>query len=370
MKAASIKSLRNNFLPAFVLSALLGFGLAVSGPAVSGQQAAQLSLADILIALRSKKVTLPERNKILTEAINTRGITFSLTTEIEKELEATGADQALIDSIRKRSTIVKTSAVVMTPAEAKPNPVPVASPAQDFNFFLKRGETSSAKGDLDSALVDFGKAIELKPDSFDAYLYRGMAHLTKKALELAVADLGKAIELNPNSASAYAQRGNAFELKGDTAKAKADYQKATELDANIEPAKSSLARIVADELKAKQAEDAKKLAEAPPPVKAAPKPAPEFVDLGQIMVSLAVKMVTPSYPPAALRSGIQGKVKVEVEINENGDVTSTKAVEGHQFLRMNAEDAASRSKFKPATYEGKPIKSRGYIIYNFTPTGR
>src|SRR5687767_8666509 len=61
-------------------------------------QGNQLSLADILIGLRSKKVSLQDRNKILADAINTRGTTFSLTPEIEKELAVTGADRSLLDS--------------------------------------------------------------------------------------------------------------------------------------------------------------------------------------------------------------------------------------------------------------------------------
>src|SRR5439155_9424865 len=63
-------------------------------------QQSQLSLADFLIGLRSKKVTLEERNKILTEAAKVRGVTFALTPEIEKELENTGADKNLITAIR------------------------------------------------------------------------------------------------------------------------------------------------------------------------------------------------------------------------------------------------------------------------------
>jgi TonB family protein len=196
-----------------------------------------------------------------------------------------------------------------------------------------------------------------------------MAHLSKKALELAVADLGKAIELNPKSAMAWSSRGDAYEKKGDAAKAKADYQKAVELDANVEPAKSNLAKIVAEEQRivreaeeARRAEEAKKLAEAK-------KVVPEFVDLGQINVSSAVKMIMPIYPQTALRAGITGVVKVEVNIDDQGEITSSKAVDGPQFLRSAAEDAARRSKFRPAMFDGKPIKSKGYILYNFSPNG-
>jgi TonB family protein len=372
MKAASLLLRNKRVFPTVVLSVVITLMIGVS--AAWAQAPAQLSLADILIGLRSKKVELPERNKILTEAVLGRGITFSLTPEIEKELEATGADKGLVDAIRRKSVMVKTSAV-MTPAnDAKSSPAN-SSPAavvQDFNFFLKRAEAASEKGDLDAALVDFGKAIEIKPDSFEAYLERGIAHLSKKAFELAVSDLNKAVELNAKSAMAWANRGDAYEKKGDAGHAKADYQKAVELDANVEPAKSNLARITAEEVRlqkeadarkaeeAKKAEDAKKLADAK-------KVVPEVVDLGQIYISAAVKMTTPTYPPAALRAGIAGLVKVEVTIDEEGNVIGAKAVEGHQFLRISAEDAARRSKFKPAQFDGKPIKSKGYILYNFSP---
>jgi TonB family protein len=264
--------------------------------------------------------------------------------------------------------MVKTVAVV-GPPEVKP--APVAEPVPDFAFFMKRAESSYDKGDLDAALVDFSKAIELKPDAFAAYYQRGMAHLNKKALELAVADLSKAVELDPKSAKAWSSRGDAYEKKGDGVKAKADYQNAVALDAGIEPAKTNLAKIVAEEQRiAREAEEARKAAEIKKLAEAAKKVVPEFVDLGQIYPSLAQKMVMPAYPSMALRAGIEGKIKVELAIDEEGNVTSAKAVEGHQFLRGSAEDAARRTRFKPAMFDGKPIKSKGYIIYNFTPTGK
>lgn len=372
MKAASLQ-FSKTFIPVAVLTVVIT--LLIGASAAYAQGPAQLSLADILIGLRSKKVELPDRNKILTEAVLTRGITFSLTPEIEKELEATGADKTLVDAIKKKSVMVKTSAVITSANSsnnAKPNASPSTQPApvQDFDFFMKRAEANAEKGDVDAALVDFGKAIEMKPDSFQAYLERGTSHLNKKAFELALADLSKAVELNPKSAMAWSNRGDAFEKKGDAVKAKSDYQKAVELDANVEPAKSNLSKIVAEEQRiqkeaeeARKAEEAKKLA-------AIKKAAPEFVDLGQINISTATRMTTPTYPQAALRSGITGMVKVEVSIDDQGNVTDAKAVDGHQFLRMSAEDAARRSKFKPAMFDGKPIKSKGYILYNFSPSGK
>src|SRR3954464_11881865 len=158
MKTSSLLSLNKRPITTVVLSLVMSFIL--TAVAAHAQAPSQLSLADILIGLRSKKVDLPDRNKILTEAILARGVTFSLTPEIEKELDATGADKGLVDAIRRKSMIVKTSAIV-SPSVANKSSVPntVAAPVQDYNFFMKRAEASAQKGDLDGALVDFGKAI-------------------------------------------------------------------------------------------------------------------------------------------------------------------------------------------------------------------
>ncbi len=80
----------------------------------------------------------------------------------------------------------------------------------------------------------------------------------------------------------------------------------------------------------------------------------------------ATKMVTPIYAAIAQRTNVEGRVTVEVEIDEKGNVVSAKAVSGHQLLRSSAEDAARKSKFKPAMFGSQPIKATGSITYNFT----
>lgn len=62
-------------------------------PSIVLAQAAKLSLADLLVGLRSQKVSLEERNRILAEAVKERGITFAPSAVIESELSATGASQ-------------------------------------------------------------------------------------------------------------------------------------------------------------------------------------------------------------------------------------------------------------------------------------
>lgn len=81
-----------------------------------------LSLADVLTGLRSKKTTLAQRNKLLTAAVKQRGVTFSLTPEIEKELKSAGASIELLDAIRQKSV-------------KPPSPSQSAKPAGAMNSF-------------------------------------------------------------------------------------------------------------------------------------------------------------------------------------------------------------------------------------------
>lgn len=358
MKRISLKAFLKTRQCKFVIALLLSFAFmftALSTVAIAQQN--QLTLADILIALRSKKATLPERNKILTEAVNARGITFSLSAEIEKELSVTGADKDLIDSIRQKSQIVKIAAVV-PPVETKPKADPVPAPP-DFSFYEKRGDASILKGDFDAAVIDYTKAIEMNAEAVTSLLGRGVAYYNKKWYDLAIADYNKVIELNPKSSAAFANRGEAYEKKGNSDLAAADYKKALDLDPANESAKTNSTRLQAEQAKAMQK---------PEPIVPAPTTVPvipEFVSLGQLTESSAIRMVKPIYSPIALKSNIGGKVIVDVEIDTEGNVTSAKTVSGHQFLRQNSEDAARKSKFKPAMVGNQAVKAKGFIVYNF-----
>ena len=314
---------------------------------VAPAQSPQLSLADLLIGLRSKKVSLPERNTLLTEAVRQRGVTFTMSPEIEKELETTGATPTLVEAIRQKAP---------KPAVAvKPTPVPTPTPP-DFSFYQNRADVNAGRGEYALALPDYNRSLELKADNQLAYLNRGKTHLGLKSYDLSVKDFDKAVELNPKDSAAFLNRGVAHEKLGDTTKAMADFRTAVDLDANNETAKANLKRL----------EDAKAAAAAAEAAKNVPPPPPDFVFLGNLTNANAVRMVTPTYSLTAQRTNIEGKVAVDVELDENGDVVSAKASSGHQMLRGPAEDAAKRSKFKPGLYNNKPIRAKGVIIYNFS----
>lgn len=343
MRSVNFKSKFANFNPLkfFLLSAIV-LSLAIGA---SAQTAEELSLADLLIGLRSKKLSLPEKNKILTDAVRQRGITFVLGPNIEQELIATGAQPELIAAIKEKS----------------PAPKPAATPAPDFAFYKTRADVNAGKGEWTVALADYNKSVELKPDLPALYVSRAKTYFGLKSFDLAVADFTKAIGLSPNDSSIYLNRGLAYENLNDSKKAVADFQKALELDATNESAKHNLKRLQ-DEIA--RVEEASK----PKPEAAAPKTMarPEFVNLGSLTGANAVRMVTPVYSPVAQRTQVEGKVMVEVELDEEGNVVEAKATEGHQMLRSSAEDAARRSKFKPALFDNRPIKAKGVIIYNFT----
>jgi len=344
----------------FFLPVLLILLLATILQSVPAQQPAQLSLADILIALRSKKVTMVEKNKILSDAVKTRGITFALTPEIEKELQSTGADYALIDSIRQKNPQLKTVAAV----QPKPVPTPAATPAPtppppDFNFYQKRAEGSLAKGDFDSAVADYNKAIELKSDP-SAYLNRGVAFLKKNNYDLSIVDFSKVIELNPKETVAYLNRGNSYEKKGELQKALSDYQKAVDLDANNEAAKTNLQRLQAEQAKL----EPKPKNPEPIPVTAEPVKPAGPVNFGSLK-NQAVKLVMPVYSAIDRQRNIQGMVTVQITLDEEGKIVEAKATGGTPSLRTASEEAARRSKFKPVVIGGQAVKATGFINYNF-----
>ncbi len=103
----------------------------------------------------------------------------------------------------------------------------------------------------------------------------------------------------------------------------------------------------------------------PPPPKPTPKPVPKTIS-GGVVNGKARNLVTPPYPAAAKAVRAGGEVKVQVTIDENGNVISASAVSGHPLLRSVAESAARSSKFSPTQLSGQPVKVTGVIIYNFT----
>lgn len=114
--------------------------------------------------------------------------------------------------------------------------------------------------------------------------------------------------------------------------------------------------------------------EGKPKVSAAPKaegtatPGTQRVS-GGVLQGNAVRKVQPPYPALAKAAGAEGAVQVTVTVNENGEVTTAEAVNGHPLLKEAALDAARQWKFKQTELNGQPVKVQGTLTFNFTLEG-
>ncbi len=108
----------------------------------------------------------------------------------------------------------------------------------------------------------------------------------------------------------------------------------------------------------------------PPKTEPTPAPTPARsndgspLDVGSL-VAYATRQSQPTYPPAAKSVRASGVVKVEVTVDENGEVAEIGKASGHAMLQSAAKDAIRKWRFKPFTRDGQPVKANGYVSFNF-----
>jgi len=80
-----------------------------------------------------------------------------------------------------------------------------------------------------------------------------------------------------------------------------------------------------------------------------------------------IKSVRPKYPEEAREAKIEGDVILLVYVDENGDVRKAvvKSSPGVAGMDEAAKEAALECKFKPATYQGKPVGIWYLIVMEF-----
>lgn len=97
----------------------------------------------------------------------------------------------------------------------------------------------------------------------------------------------------------------------------------------------------------------------------------------EIRSAVPIDLSTVGYPDEAIRTGLDGRVKVNVTVNKKGRVTGVNRVTGPGFvcsqvmradvvaMRKAASEAAMRATFEPATEGGKAVESTITINYDF-----
>lgn len=101
---------------------------------------------------------------------------------------------------------------------------------KEAETWVMLGINRIAKEDLDNAIYDFNRAIEIDPDLAKAYSNRGMAYQRKGLYDLAISDYDKSLYLNPDDAEIYNKRGFSWYKKGDIDRATGDFNRALEIN--------------------------------------------------------------------------------------------------------------------------------------------
>jgi TonB family protein len=75
--------------------------------------------------------------------------------------------------------------------------------------------------------------------------------------------------------------------------------------------------------------------------------------------------VLPAYPQKAKEKGLEGRVEVQVLVNEDGEVIFANPLSGPEGLWAESVRAAVGARFTPSTLSGEPVKITGRLIYDF-----
>ena len=109
--------------------------------------------------------------------------------------------------------------------------------------FYARGYYYQTNDQLDKAIQDYEKVIQLDSTYTSAHYNLGILRYELKLVDLAFLDFSRAIKTNPKYAEAYYMRGLCEESKGLDQQAIADFEFAISLNPNYTLAKNAIVRV-------------------------------------------------------------------------------------------------------------------------------
>lgn len=78
-----------------------------------------------------------------------------------------------------------------------------------------------------------------------------------------------------------------------------------------------------------------------------------------------ISEVLPAYPQKAKDKGVEGRVEVQLLVNEDGEVIFANPLSGPEELWAESVRAGVGARFTPTTLSGEPVKITGRIIFDF-----
>jgi protein TonB len=86
---------------------------------------------------------------------------------------------------------------------------------------------------------------------------------------------------------------------------------------------------------------------------------------GDVRQARLISSIPPLYPALAKTQHIEGAVRVDALVDENGRVSSMKVVSGPTLLQQAAMDAVRQWKYQPATLDGKAVPMHLTVTLQF-----
>jgi Ca-activated chloride channel homolog len=113
------------------------------------------------------------------------------------------------------------------------------------------------------------------------------------------------------------------------------------------------------------------VAQAPPPPPPPVRREPIRIG-GNLQESKLIRKVDPVYPELAKQAKVSGTVSLELNVDENGNVSNARVLNGHVLLNQMAIDAVKQWKYSPTLLNGTPIPviATANVAFNFSDTSQ
>src|SRR5205085_9633523 len=84
-----------------------------------------------------------------------------------------------------------------------------------------------------------------------------------------------------------------------------------------------------------------------------------------VQQSNLLQSVSPIYPPLAMQARIQGVVRFNVLVGQDGHIINVTLVSGHPLLVSAAQDALKQWVYRPTLLNGDPVEVVTMVDVNF-----